>query len=202
MTQLNEERRDYLVEMLVQPNCRLCGLNVQAAGLRQLPGLFLIEIDRDGLITSPVRPDDLIESNDRLVFTGIVSSIIELERIPGLVHAAHSGDELSGKEQHDRRLCEAVVSESSSLIGKTIREADFRAVYGAAVVAVHRFGKRIEKKIGDIELRTGDTLLLQTRPHFLRVHAHNPDFYLVSGVDEWRPIRRDRAWISLALFVV
>ncbi len=202
MTQLNEERRDYLVEMLVQPNCRLCGLNVQAAGLRQLPGLFLIEIDRDGLITSPVRPDDLIESNDRLVFTGIVSSIIELERIPGLVHAAHSGDELSGKEQHDRRLCEAVVSESSSLIGKTIREADFRAVYGAAVVAVHRFGKRIEKKIGDIELRTGDTLLLQTRPHFLRVHAHNPDFYLVSGVDEWRPIRRDRAWISLVLFMV
>ena len=202
MTQLNEERRDYLVEMLVLPTCRLCGLNVQAAGLRQLPGLFLIEIDRAGQITSPVRPDDLIQSDDRLVFTGIVSSILELERIPGLIHATNTGDELTRKEQNDRRLCEAVVSESSSLIGKTIREADFRAVYGAAVVAVHRFGKRIEKKIGDIEIRTGDTLLLQTRPHFLRVHAHNPDFYLVSGIDEWRPIRRDRAWISLALFIV
>ncbi len=202
MTQLNEERRDYLVEMLVLPTCRLCGLNVQAAGLRQLPGLFLIEIDRAGQITSPVRPDDLIQSNDRLVFTGIVSSILELERIPGLIHATHTGEELTRKEQNDRRLCEAVVSESSSLIGKTIREADFRAVYGAAVVAVHRFGKRIEKKIGDIEIRTGDTLLLQTRPHFLRVHAHNPDFYLVSGIDEWRPIRRDRAWISLVLFIV
>jgi di/tricarboxylate transporter len=95
-----------------------------------------------------------------------------------------------------------VISESSPLIGKTIRDADFRATYGAAVVAVHRGGRRVEKKIGDITLRPGDTLLLQVRPHFLRAHRHDPAFSLVSEMDDWRPLRQHRAWVAFILFVI
>ncbi|NLY01997.1 MAG: SLC13 family permease, partial [Rhodopirellula sp.] len=200
LEQLGESRREYLAEMLVQPGCRLVGQSVERAGLRQLPGLFLIEIDRYGRLIAPVGPDDLIEKNDRLVFTGIVSSIIDLEKTPGLVPIADPDYEVSPGQQRRRRLCEAVISENSPLIGKTIRGADFRAAYGAAVVAVHRGGKRVEKKIGDIVLRPGDTLLLQVRPHFLRAHRHDPAFYLVSDVEDYRPLRRDRAWIALSLF--
>ena len=200
--QLQETRRDYLAEMLIGPNCRLNGQSVEAAGLRQLPGLFLIEIEREGQIIAPVRPDDVLRSLDRLVFTGIVSTILELERIPGLVVIEDSSSKPPSTRSHERRLVEAVVSETSSLNGKRIRDADFRTVYGAAVVAVHRFGERVKQKIGDIELRTGDTLLLQTPPHFLRVHRHDPDFYLVSQVDQWRPIRRNRGWLAVGLFVL
>jgi di/tricarboxylate transporter len=202
MEQLQESRRDYMVEMRIQTGCRLSGKSVEGAGLRQLPGLYLIEIEREGQIIAPVRPDDVLQALDRLVFTGIVSSILELERIPGLVAIDDSDAELSSKGSHDRRLVEAVVSQSSSLNGKRIRDADFRAVYGAAVVAVHRFGERVKQKIGDIELRTGDTLLLQTPPHFLRAHRHDPNFYLVSQVDQWRPIRRNRGWLAVGLFVL
>ncbi len=201
LEQLGESRREYLAEMLVTQGCRLAGQTVEAAGLRQLPGLFLIEIDRDGTIIGPIGPDDLIEANDRLVFTGVVSSIVDLERIPGLVPAVDPAYDVSPRQRHHRRLCETVVSENSPLIGKTIRDADFRASYGAAVVAVHRGGSRVEKKIGDIALRPGDTLLLQTRPHFLRAYRNDPAFYLVSGVEEWRPLRRDRAWIAGLLFL-
>ncbi len=200
LEQLGEARREYLTEMLVQPGCRLVGQTVEGAGLRQLPGLFLIEIDRAGRIHAPVSPDELIVTNDRLVFTGIVSSIIDLEKIPGLLPIADAEYEVSPKQQRRRRLCEAVISENSPLIGKTIRDADFRAAYGAAIVAVHRGGKRVEKKIGDITLRPGDTLLLQVQPHFLRAYRHDIAFHLISDVDEWRPLRRDRAWLGLALF--
>jgi di/tricarboxylate transporter len=200
LEQLGESRREYLAEMLVQPGCRLAGQTVEGAGLRQLHGLFLIEIERDGRIIAPVAPDDVIETNDRLVFTGIVSSIIDLEKISGLVPIADPDYEVLPRQQRRRRLCEAVVSTSSPLLGKTIRDADFRATYGAAVVAVHRGGKRVQKKIGDIVLRPGDTLLLQAQPHFLRAYRHDPAFYLVSAVEDWRPLRRDRAAICLLLF--
>jgi di/tricarboxylate transporter len=200
LEQLGEARREYLAEMLVQPGCRLVGKTVAEAGLRQLPGLFLIEIDGGDRRITPVGPDDVLEANSRLIFTGIVSSIIDLERIPGLVSVADPNYEVSPRQLQGRRLCEAVVSESSPLIGKTIRDADFRATYGAAVVAVHRGGKRVEMKIGDITLRPGDTLLLQVRPHFLRAHRHDPAFCLISEMADWRPLRRDRAWIALALF--
>jgi di/tricarboxylate transporter len=98
-------------------------------------------------------------------------------------------------------MCEAVISNNSPLIGETIRDADFRATYGAAVVAVHRGGSRVKQKVGDIRLEPGDTLLLQTQPHFVRAHRNNPAFYLVSDVDH-RPIRPHRAWIALLLFAV
>ncbi|MCF6149466.1 MAG: SLC13 family permease [Candidatus Kuenenia sp.] len=202
LEQLGETRREYLVEMMVQSGCKLIGKTVEQAGLRKLPGLFLIEIDRAGTIISPVSPDDVIEANDQLVFTGVVSSIIELEKIPGIIPNADTAYEVSPKQQRRRRLCEAVISENSPLIGKTIRNADFRASYGAAVVAVHRGSRRVEKKIGDIRLQPGDTLLLQVRPHFLRAHRNDPAFYLVSNVEGWRPLRRDRAWISVSLFLV
>jgi diguanylate cyclase (GGDEF)-like protein len=58
---------------------------------------------------------------------------------------------------------------------------------------VHRSGSRVERKIGDIVLQPGDTLLLQTGPHFQRAHRNDPAFYLVSDMQDWRPLRRERA---------
>jgi di/tricarboxylate transporter len=202
LEQLGEARREFLLEMSVQPGCRLIGQTVETAGLRHLPALFLLEIDRGDKLIGPVGPDELIRVNDRLVFTGVVSSIVELEKIVGLVPAADPTYEVAPRQQRNRRLCEAVISETSPLIGKTIREADFRALYGAAVVAVHRGGSRIQQKIGDIRMRPGDTLLLQTTPNFLRAHRNDRAFYLISDVEEWRPMRPDRSWMATILFVI
>lgn len=199
--QLGEARREYLVEMLVQPSSRLVGQSVAAAGLRHLPGLFLIEIDRDGEMIGPVGPEEVLRANDRLVFTGVVSTIVDLEKIPGLVPAADATYEVSPAKAHGRILCEAVISPTSPLVGQDIRNADFRALYNAAVVAVHRNGARVTNKIGDIVLRPGDTLLLQVGPHFNRAFRNSPDFYLVSAVEDSRPLRRDRAWAATAVFI-
>jgi len=199
--QLGESRREYLIEMLVQPGCRLAGKTVKEGGLHDLPGLFLIEIDRAGTVIGPVRADDMIFENDRIVFTGVVGDIVDLERIPGLVPVADPSYEISASQQRERSLCEVVVSERCPFIGTAIKAANFRETYGAAVVAVHRGGSRVKTRIGNLKLRPGDTLLLQVRPNFIRAFRNDPSFYLVSNVEEWRSIRRDRAGIALGLFV-
>lgn len=203
--QLEETRREYLVEMLVQPGCRLVGKTVATAGLRHLPGLFLIEIDRNGQVIGPVGPDEPIQASDRLVFTGVVGTIIDLEKIPGLVPAADARYEVSPVMQRGRQLCEAVISPSSPLIGQAVRDANFRDLYDAAIVAVHRNGARVTNKIGDIRLYAGDTLLMQVGPYFSRAFRNNPDFYLISDVEDSSPLRYDRAGpaviISLAMIV-
>jgi di/tricarboxylate transporter len=200
LQQLAETRREYLVEMMVQPGCRLIGQSVQAAGLRNLPGLFLIEIDRNGSIIGPVAPQEIVRDGDRMVFTGVVDTIVDLKKIPGFVPAADETYEVKSERQRGRMLCEAVVSATSPLIGKTIKDADLRARYNAAVVAVHRNGQRVTTKLGDTTLHPGDTLLLQTGSHFWRAHRNNPDFYLVANVDDSRPLRHDRVPIALVLF--
>jgi len=198
---LDEERREYLVELLVQPECRLIGQTIEGAGLRHLRGLFLIEIDRDDEVLTPVAPEDVIRAGDRLVFTGVVTTIVDLVKIPGLVPAADTVYEIQAAGRAGRRLSEAVVSKSSPLVGQTVRQAGFRQLYGAAVVAVHRNGARLPSKVGDVILEPGDTLLLQTRTGFPDRFRHSPDFYLVADVQGSEPHRRDRAWIAGALVV-
>ena len=199
--QFGKRRREYLVEMLVQPGCPLIGKNVQEAGLRQLPGLFLIEIDRDGNIITPVTPDDVIQGGDHLVFTGVVTTIADLERIPGLVPAADTTFETKPAERIRRQLTEAVISRTSPLIGLTVRETNFRKRYNAAIVAVHRNGERLTNKVGDIRLEPGDTLLLQTRQEFVDTHRNSREFYLVSRVGDTTARRHDRALLASLLFI-
>jgi di/tricarboxylate transporter len=199
---LTESSREYLVNMQVQPGCRLDGQNVQEARLRQLPGLFLVEIFRKGEAISPVPPDQILRVNDILTFTGVIGTIVDLERIPGLVAVPADKSETSATARRGRTMCEAVVSPTSPAIGVSIRDADFRARYNAVVIAVHRGGERLAGKVGDIALCPGDTLLLQTGPHFARANRNNPDFLLVGGLDDTRPVRHDRAMVSLGLLLL
>ncbi len=197
-----ESSREYLVNMRVQSNCRLVGQMVQKAGLRQLPSLFLIEVNRDDRSISPVMPDFVLKSNDILTFTGIVNTIVDLEKIKGLVPVADESYETHAAKRRERVLCEAVVSKTCPSIGKSIREADFRALYNAAVVAVHRGGTQLTGKVGDIVLRAGDTLLLQAGAHFIRAHRNNSHFLLVGGIGDSRPLRHEKAIWSFILLVV
>ena len=200
---MDEAVREYLVELIVQPTCPLAGQTVRDAGLRRLPGLFLVEIVRDGRVIAPVEPDEVIEAGDQLAFAGAIQTIVDLERIPGLVPATDTELETTTfAERHNRRYCEAVISSRSVLIARNIRDANFRALYNAAVIAVHRGGERLTGRIGDIVLRAGDTLLLQTGPHFALANRNNPDFYLISAIQEARPVRHERAWLSIGLLGV
>ncbi len=202
LEQIGTSPREYLVEMEVQPSCRLVGQHVEEAGLRHLHGLFLAEIIRDGELIAPVQPDHVIEAGDVLTFSGVVRTIVELEKIPGLTPVADPDYEHELSEKREKLLSEAVVSPTSPLIGQSIRDSNFRAHYNAAVVAVHRGGARLAKRLGDIVLQSGDTLLLQTGPHFDEAHRNNRDFFLVSRVSDSKPPRHDRALLSLGLLGV
>ncbi|MGH7855766.1 MAG: SLC13 family permease, partial [Candidatus Binatia bacterium] len=198
--EVGERRREYTVAMIVAPRCALAGQTVEEAGLRHLPGLFLVEIDRGGRMITPVGPDETIEEGDRLVFAGVVSTIVDLQKIRGLVPTNDLAE--PAPTEPGRRLTEAVVSRSSPLVNRSIRDVSFRTVYDAAVIAVHRNGERVGGKIGDIILEPGDTLLLQTAPGFGRAHRNSPDFYLVSEIPESEAPRYDRAWVALGVLAV
>jgi di/tricarboxylate transporter len=100
-----------------------------------------------------------------------------------------------------RSLVEAVVSDRCPLLGKTIREGNFRTLYNAVVIAVSRSGERLHQKIGDIRLQAGDTLLLEARPAFARQQRNSPDFYLVSALDDSSPPQHDRAPVALVVLI-
>lgn len=196
-----EDPKQYTVEMLIPEGSPIHGKTIEQAGLRNLPDAYLMEIERGGDRIVAVGPDQELKSGDRLIFVGVVESVVDLQRMRGLVPATDQVFKLSDPRRH-RQLIEAVVSESSPLVGKTIREGQFRSRYNAVVIAVHRSGHRLtDMKIGDIVLRPGDTLLIEAAPRFLQQNRNSGEFYLVSAVSDSKPMRHERAWIALAILV-
>jgi len=193
-----ENAREYVVEMEVEPNSEMVGKTIDDAGLRGLPGLFLIEIDRNGDVLPAVSGNVSLAAGDHLVFAGIVDSVIDLQRFSGLRPATDQVFKLEATRAN-RRLIEAVVSNTCPLIGKSVREGQFRTIYNAAIIAVARNGERVRGKVGDIELAPGDVLLLEARPSFLEQQRNSRDFYLVSQVDGADPVDRRRAPLALAI---
>jgi len=199
MSQL-EDPRAYTAEMRVAPKGPIDGKTIEQAGLRHLSGMYLAEVQRDGQLFAAVDPQVRLRGNDQLVFVGVVDSVIELQRIRGLVPAASQVFELEGPRS-GRTLIEAVVSDRCPLLGQSIREARFRTHYNAAVIAVARSGERLKQKIGDIVLEPGDTLLLEAQPAFVQQLRNSRDFFLVSQLDNSASPRYERAAVALAILI-
>ncbi len=200
LSQFSSDARGYTVEMMIDEKGPLIGQTIQQAGLRHLPGLFLIEINRQGDLIPAVAPETRLYANDRLIFVGIVESVVDLQKIRGLIPATDQVYKLNASRP-DRSLIEAVVSDSCPLIGKSIRQGRFRTRYNAAIIAVSRNGERIRGKIGDIVLRPGDTLLIEAHRSFADQQRNSRDFYLLSRLEDSTRPNHERALVALAILV-
>jgi di/tricarboxylate transporter len=192
--------RQYTVEVEVVQDGPLVGKRIEEAGLRHLPGLFLAEIERQGEVIPAVGPTEKLRAGDRLVFVGVLESVVDLHKMRGLRPATRAVEDLD-EPRRERCLVEAVVSEACPLVGRSIRDGRFRERYQAAVIAVARGGRQLPGKIGDIVLRPGDTLLLETHPSFVRRQRDARDFYLVSGVEDSAPPQHDKAGLAIPILI-
>jgi len=184
MAELGDKVREFVIELKVEPDYQYAGRSIEEAGLRHLKGLFLFQIERDEKILAPVGHDETIQVGDRLFFTGLPRTIIELQKTAGLTVLKDWRFDLKNYDSDEVRPFEVVISDTSPLIGYNVRESNFRSRYNAAILAIHRSGERIQKKVGDIVLRAGDTLLILARHNFLKDWYNSRDFYLVSESEQ------------------
>ena len=212
--------REFLAAMQVAPKSSLASRSALDLGFTKLPGVFLVSIDRptnqndakkvtvvtkdpdgddrsdsrslatfDQLFTT-VTIDTPLEAGDILWFAGSAADVGDLRKIPGL--NSYESDEVKkiNEKVHDRRLVEAVVARRGPLVGKTVKELQFRTKFGAAVIAVHRDGNRIHEHPGKIKLQAGDVLLLEAGPTFIKKSIENTrSFALLAEVEDSAPPR-------------
>jgi di/tricarboxylate transporter len=176
-----ESKREYLSELIVAATSPLVGKTIEEAGLRNLKGLFLVEIIRKNETIVAVGPGEKLYESDVLIFAGDTSTLLDLVR-------ASNGLELPKVAQHvvgeRTNVAECIVSPDSSLIGKTVKELNFRARFDGAIIAVNRGENRIGGKIGDIKIHSGDLLLVIAGNDFEQRTQNSGDVYLVSKLRE------------------
>lgn len=190
--------REYTLELMVPSGSPLAGKSIEAAGLRHLPGCYLVEIERGDDIIPAVSPDQVIRAGDRLLFAGVVESIRDLQKLRGLAPATDQVFKLDAP-RYRRRLFEAVLAATGPLANQTIRQGRFRNRYDGAVIAVARNAERIRGKLGDIVLRGGDVLLIEADPGFAERARNGRDFLLVSSLEDSTPRRHGRAPVAIMI---
>ncbi|MGH7544623.1 MAG: SLC13 family permease, partial [Gemmatimonadota bacterium] len=190
---LQEDAREFAVQILVAGGGPLDGKVVEEGGLRHLEGVYLVEIERDGELIAPVPPTTVLRGGDRLTFVGRADLVLDLQKTRGLRSAEEP--HLSGLSSPRHTFFEAVIGETSPLVGKTLKEVEFRGRYGGAVVAIHRAGQRVKAKLGAVRLKLGDTLLVLADPGFRSRWYDRKDFLLVSRLGGSPPASTRQAWL-------
>jgi di/tricarboxylate transporter len=184
----------YFIEAKITKESPLIGKSIKQNNLRNLEYLFLSEILRQGHIISPVHPDEILQENDVLIFSGDIKEISLLEKFKGLelVHVKH---DLS------KNLVEAIISHESTLVGKTLKEVNFRIKFDASVVAIKRGEEKLSGKIAEIKLCAGDNLVLAKGSDFYQRDNLKKNFYFFNDVAVNQKLSQTQSIAVLAGFM-
>ncbi len=169
--------REYILESRITKDSPLIGKKVKEAGLKNLKGIYLVEISRDNKIYTPVGPNMRLAEGDLLYFAGDTDTIVEILRnFDGLQLTHNKEMDLENKSE----VIEVVVPANSQLAGIRVKDSNFRLNYDSSIVGVHRNGEHVTGKIGDLFLKSGDLLLVLAGNQFRSKISQNKNLYVIS----------------------
>lgn len=195
---------NYTVELMVPTMSPIVGQSVKEAGLHQVDGGRLIEIIRmDREVVTVIDDEEYIFGGDRLIFAGDAEKILELRDKHQLVNATHHIFSLEEVDK-GRKLRMATVGFRSSFIGKRICDTPFEEENGLVLVAIAREGDVVSGSPREVELKAGDTLLMECPQRFVIDKHSKYDLIEMPSETLYKPDRRTlfASLIMIAMIVV
>ncbi len=175
-----------MFEVTVTAPSPIVGQTVAEAGLRDLGDAYLTHVRR-GTEVLQGRPGRPLEQGDVLAFNGSLAARERLLERPGLSRTLPAPD---GAHDDPARyetlpLYEAVIAESSNLVGTTLGEANFREQYQGVVLGIQRQDEPVTSPVGTTELQAGDLLIVEAPGDFKKrwSSGSREEFYLVAPRD-------------------
>jgi di/tricarboxylate transporter len=151
--------REYLAEVVVLENSPLIGQEIHRSDFSVLQ-FQVMKIVRQGreLMASP---HERFEQGDLVLVAGKVENLIKIKKIEGIDILEDLNLRSSGVEMREAHVAEVVLTPRSGLVGRSLKEANFRQRSGLSVLAILRGDRSLADHLGDIRLKAGDLLLLQ-----------------------------------------
>jgi di/tricarboxylate transporter len=191
--------REYLTEIVVMSNSNLIGQKIFESDLSKKE-FRILEVIRKSETLLPT-PRTQIEARDVLLVEGKVEDLIKVKETSGIEILADVKVGDRELQNENIKIAEVLVTSQSDLIGQTLKEANFRARYGMAALAIYRHGQSLREKIGRIKLKLGDLLLLQGPAERLDDLKRHPDLWIL---EEFHPNAKPkkRGLYTLGFFIM
>lgn len=190
--------REYLSEVVVTQGSPLAGLALRDSRLAD-QGIQVRAVLRDGRRLAAAPHLALAEGDILLVQAGR-EGLLQVKETAGIEIRS---DLSAGEEETEEalKIAEALLMPQSSLIGRSIRELDFRRRFDVTVIAIYRRGHALATRLADLPLRAGDVLLLQGKPDCFRQLADNADLFILQEI-EHQPARRRKGLYAVGVFLL
>ena len=195
------EMAEYLTEVVVRPDSPLVGQRVGKALVETDFDVDLLQLIRgDDTFLEPLGPKE-IQAGDVFAIRTDRDTLVELLGVEGLdaVPTAVDEAELETEDAADS-LVELVVAPGSALPGKSLASASFRRRYDATVLALRRGDDLIRRRMDDITLRVGDTLLVQATAESIDRLDATRDLIVAQEIDR-HDYRGDKIPVAIGIVV-
>lgn len=191
--------REYLSEVVVTAGSPLAGRTLRELHL-PAAGLNVLAIHRGEQTLNP-GPDVDLREGDLLIVKAGREALLGVKQAEGMeiVPDLRLGDQdLAGGSV---KIAEAIIMPQSLLIGRSLRDLNFRHRFGLTVIALHRRGQAFATKIGSLPLRVGDVLLLQGDAGRFADLAGSIDVWVLEETEHF-PLRRRQRYLAVGLFAL
>jgi len=156
-----ETLREYITELNVLPISVLLDKSLAQLNLVENYDINVLGIIRNGRKLSRIEGTTTIQKDDTLIVSGDAQSLMGMADKLGLAIESDTHFKLSDLGSDSVQVLEATLMPRSVMRGKTLRQLNFRDRYNMSVLAIWRQGKLLFKRLGDVKLQVGDSLLLK-----------------------------------------
>lgn len=189
----------FLTEVKIAAESRLIGKTCMEREINKNYDVTVLEILRGNkFITSNIR-NTVLQEGDILFIRGLLDNFIrlrEIEKVTLLTDEKLSQKEL---EQEDNVLVECLITDKSSVVGKSIFDINFRRRFGSFVLAIRREGTILRRKIAHILIKPFDTLLVFGAREKIREMIQTGDFIVLQ--EKETTITRHRYWFMSIIVI-
>jgi di/tricarboxylate transporter len=196
--------KEFLTSVIISEGSELIGKKISETSLSKIRDFRILEVSRSGKkINSPLK-DIIFNSGDQLLVKSRVSGVVDVGGNSGIELGFEGGLGLQELQTESAVLIEGVIGPGSSLVGRSIKELNFREKYDVIILALHRRGVNLRDKFEDVRLAFGDTILVEGAPDKINALSQERDFINLSQ-SNCRPLRRSKvpyAVGALLLFMV
>ncbi|MEM6795031.1 MAG: SLC13 family permease [Acidobacteriota bacterium] len=190
-----DDRKEFLAEAFVAQGSPLAGQSVRQSSLLKGKGIRLLELVRDN-VAHRSDPETVLQAGDRLVLGCRPSGFAHARSIEGLALASTRGLGLETISAHEGAIVEGIIGPRSTLTGQTVGEIGFRQRFRVILIAIHRRGVNLRDKIEEIELQSGDLLLLMGTDQAIKSLRHSDEILLLDHAPTpSRSMRRKAPWV-------
>lgn len=152
----------------------LAGMALADLRLGSTLGINIIAILRPDHDQMAPGPDAILRGGDRLVVLGQEAHLKELVGNHQLLYKGQ-GLTVDSLLAPDIQNAEVTLGPTSTLIGSTLGESDFRRKFGLNVLGIWRGGQAHRTQLGDFALKVDDVLMVQGPPGRVEALASEPD---------------------------